>query len=563
MNKIAARYTILIIDDDVADVALYKELLKSLPERPEYVFEIAQTGKEGLKIFDALAPDCVLLDYNLPDVTGLDLLQKLREISAILPVVMLTAQGNEAIAAETIKSGAQNYMSKNGITGESLHQAIQNTIERARLLEEVDEKNRQLEASKLRAEKADRSKSEFLATMSHEIRTPLSGIIGMAELLSHTTLNQKQQKYLSSIATSGELLLTIINDILDLSKIEAGDMQLEEEHLELKPLIAEIVQLLSTRANQNNVELTVRWPDSDDIPPIKSDAVRIRQILINLVGNAIKFTRDGHVIIRVNADKPDSDGKTALHFAVEDNGIGIPEDKLEYIFDRFSQVDSSTTRKYGGSGLGLAICKRLINMMGGKISVESTIDKGSTFSFNIEAIISDQPCHHTGEQIEALKYKRNSLFETPMEGATAEHTENTAHSTPLPEINAHILIVDDDRISTRMSKSILDELECSYKIAGNGLEAFETLAKDPTAFDLILMDWQMPVMDGHEAIREIRKQEWGKELKIVALTANAVQGDRDKCIAVGANDYLSKPVRLGEILAVLNTYIDQDKTRVA
>ncbi len=663
-------YKILIVDDSEKDRALYKTYLND--NRSDfYTFYEAQIAKDGLTLFNTVNPDCIILDYRLPDQNGIEFLKMLSQKRSILPVLMLTGYGSEELAAECIKCGAQNYISKNNMNPNSLCKAVSDTIDQAMLLRRVANQNEILKAQKERAEKADKAKSDFLATMSHEIRTPLNGIIGMAELLNFTALNDKQKQYLDSISSSGELLLTIINDILDFSKIEALELELEETDINLKNLLTEALQLLSSRANENRVELILRWPRENNLPVFKADPVRLRQILLNLIGNAVKFTKDGYVTIDVSFEEQE-DTLLNLKIEIEDTGIGIPKNKIDDIFVKFSQVDSSITREYGGTGLGLTICKRLIEMMGGSIHVESVEGKGSKFWFNIPVtkvlesisatkeywafkdilidkrilIVDDYALNLdlfseylgiTGAQIEVapdamqakekitIAQKTGNPFDLilidyampKMDGETLGKTltdmpeqygrpkkilitalgkkknsntyekagfyttlfkpvypsdfvrtisdcihdiktednsildNNSRQYHSLPNIGSHVLIVDDDRVSSRITKNILEELGCSHEIAVNGQEAIDILKKRYQRFDIVFMDWQMPIMDGEAATKALRSKAWGKNIKIVALTANAISGDKERCIKAGANDYLSKPVRVSDVMRLL------------
>jgi signal transduction histidine kinase/ActR/RegA family two-component response regulator len=390
-----------------------------------------------------------------------------------------------------------------------------------------------MEHARDEAEAANRAKSTFLATMSHEIRTPLNAVLGMAALLLDTPLTDEQEEFVKTIRMSGDALMAVINDVLDFSKIESGRLELDVRPLDVRACVRDTLDLLAHRADEQGLALTASV--ADDVPAqVLGDGDRLRQVLINLVNNGIKFTERGSVAVGVNLQptEGEGDGTLQLHFAVSDTGIGIAPERMYQLFQSFSQLDVSTTRRYGGTGLGLAISRRLTELMGGNLWVESTPGQGSTFHFTITVTAAVGICQNNSDAEPFQLLARIGEL-----GAAAP---------------CQILVVEDNIVNQKVAQHLLHRLGYSVDIAANGREAVAALRNH--VYDVLFMDLHMPEMDGLEATRIIREQMPPEQQPaIIAMTAAALLEDRQASIDAGMNAFITKPLRVEQLVEVLRS----------
>ncbi|MBF0416989.1 MAG: response regulator [Magnetococcales bacterium] len=509
---------ILIVDDEQHNLHVLGGALKYLAQ----VF-VATSGEQALKKLSvAPFPDMILLDVVMPRLNGFEVCERIKSQPhlADIPVIFITAMDSEEDEARGFEVGAVDFIAK----------PIRPAIVAARVSTHLtlQARKRALILSHQEAEEANKAKGAFLATMSHEIRTPLNGILGLAELLSDIEMPESGQEYARAILNSGRALLTIVDDVLDYSKIEADKLHLESIPLDLRGLLNDLVVLFKGFAGKKQIAFQPRIADT--LPDwVLGDPTRLRQVLVNLLSNAVKFTREGSVTLSATLAN-DAVLERALRIEVRDTGVGISQEQFARLFQAFEQADRSTTRHFGGTGLGLAICRKLVQLMGGRIEVESQPGEGSRFVVVLPMRICDPPESAVGA----------------VDGKLVD-----------PDLarGARILVAEDDPINRAVLRGMLKRFDLTVTFAEDGRQVLDILQQ--SSFELLFLDCQMPQLDGFATCQAIRERErhGGRHLPIVAMTAYAMQGDRERCLASGMDDYLAKPVLWDALMTKLSQWL--------
>jgi signal transduction histidine kinase len=600
MRQTRRNEKILIAEDSISIVVLIKSVL----EEKGYEVLCASTGEKAIELAELNCPDLILLDIKMPGIDGFKTCEAMKkeEATQAIPIIFITALDKTFYKVKAFECGAVDYITK-PIDTQELLSRVQTHLTIKRLRDELEDSNRHLEErvflrtaqlkktnrelkreiverkqaqaelakardelekkvadrtaelilAKETAETANRSKDAFLANMAHEIRTPVSGITGFTYLMMKSGLSEKHREQMNYIKLSCDHLLSVINDILDLSKIEVGQLQLDNTKFNLSTVVELVIATLTPKSQEKKLALSCHI--EPNVPQkLIGDPTRLRQVLFNLIYNAIKFTGTGEVRLRCRVQEQ-TPKETTLQFSVTDTGIGLPREQFDRIFQRFAQANMYTQTNHGGTGLGLSISKHLVELMGGEIWVESKPGSGSSFNFTVKlpvhygslrAVEAPDQSGSMGIAEAAPSDIQKTKIGEP-KAIVIEDMENTA----LGNCALSILLVEDDLINRKMAANMLKKMGACVTTADNGADALKKMEK--CQFDIVFMDVQMPVMDGIEATRRIRERDTGGDypIPVIAITAHAMQGDSEKFLKAGMSDYISKPIDPDTLMAKL------------
>lgn len=530
------RREILIVDDSESDREAITHALRS-DRSCRYQFHQAATGAQALELVRKANGniDLIILDWHLPDLTGIEFVRALRGNAQIppYPIVLITSSGSTAIAQDALQVGVQDFFTKSMVRGDILPLVTRNAMDRFRLIQRLVYSERDAREAKVRAEDANRAKSNFLTSMSHELRTPLTAVLGLAELLLDDPGARDARQMLEMIQSNGKHLAELLNDILDLAKIEAGHSDIKLLPCEPLRIVYELCSLLRFRAADEGIDLRLAF---NGVLPAKvtTDAVRLRQILMNLISNAIKFTKGGSIDVVVTFEE--NTYTQLLRIDVIDTGIGIAQEDVQAIFQPFVQVGEKSHFR-SGVGLGLAISRSLARALGGDLCVESELGRGSRFTLTLRA------------------NDASSIGVTTPEAYERDAAEPSDH--PLKDNfdwhSRRILVAEDTRANQFLIRRMLEPTGVRLEFVENGQCAIEQVIQEVNSdrpYDLVLMDMQMPVKSGYEATRQLRTE--GVIVPIIALTAAAMDGDRERCLSAGCTNYLTKPIARDKLFAMVS-----------
>ena len=527
--QINAKINILLVDDS----SFMRKMLTTILSPKKFNIIESINGQDGLDVLNANEIHLVILDYEMPIMDGIEFIEKVKQnINYLdLPIIMLSGNDDKNVIARALKNGASDFLKKPFATEELLLKCdlhVKNYLN----IQIIKHKDKELIKSLEKTREAEQHKAMFLANMSHEIRTPLNAIMGFVDLLAEDEIDDTKKNYLTTIQKSGNMLLSLINDVLDFSKIDNGKLDINKEVFVLDELLELLVTLYTPMIENKGLTLSTQI-DPNITKYINSDFLRIKQVLTNLISNAIKFTPKGGTIkIEVSF----TEKKDGVLFKIIDTGIGIAKENHEKVFELFSQAEKTTTKKFGGTGLGLSISSKLVSLLGGNIGIVSELSKGCCFYFDVPIgdVCEDNIIHHEVEQSE----KMGKITTT---------------------YNQHVLLVEDNITNQKFMKIILSKHKLSFDLASDGFEAIELYKKNK--YDMIFMDENMPNMSGIETTKEIRILEKDTQrvyTPIVALTANALIGDEERFKNAGMDEYLSKPLNREKLAEILVKYFDRE-----